>query len=80
VLPRQKVKDTRAALVEHFNNGHFVHPTALFAPDKDKLSGWLTKNAAVEDDELEDLDPVREDVQTDETPDDEADEFREAAE
>ncbi len=38
VLPRQKVKDTRAALVEHFKEGHFVHPAALFAPDKAAVS------------------------------------------
>jgi len=80
VLPRQKVKDTRAALVEHFKDGHFVHPTALFAPDKDKVAGWLTKNAAVEDDELEELDVVGEDNGAGGLPDDEADEFREAAE
>ena len=51
VLPRQKVKDTRAALVEHFREGRFVHPAALFAPDKAALLSWLTKNAvAAEDD------------------------------
>ncbi|RWJ57542.1 MAG: plasmid partitioning protein [Mesorhizobium sp.] len=55
VLPRQKVKDTRAALVEHFREGHFVHPAALFAPDKARLSSWLTSNAASgEDDQVED--------------------------
>lgn len=51
VLPRQKVKDTRAALVEHFREGHFVHPSALFAPDPTKLSAWLKKQEAVEQSE-----------------------------
>lgn len=44
VLPRQKVKDTRAALVEHFKEGRFVHPSALFAPTPEKLTSWLKKN------------------------------------
>lgn len=43
VLPRQKVKDTRTALVEHFREGRFVHPTARFAPDPATLSTWLAK-------------------------------------
>ncbi|WP_136620303.1 MULTISPECIES: ParB N-terminal domain-containing protein [Mesorhizobium] len=46
VLPRQKVKDTRAALVEHFKEGRFVHPSALFAPTPEKLTSWLKKNEA----------------------------------
>ncbi len=53
VLPRQKVKDTRAALVEQFSDGHFVHPLALFAPDEVKLTSWLKKhehNEQAEDD------------------------------
>ncbi|MBZ9701677.1 MULTISPECIES: plasmid partitioning protein [unclassified Mesorhizobium] len=48
VLPRQKVKDTRAALVEHFKEGRFVHPSALFGPDQIKLTSWLKKNERVE--------------------------------
>ncbi|RWD29462.1 MAG: plasmid partitioning protein [Mesorhizobium sp.] len=51
VLPRQKVKDTRAALVEHFREGSFVHPAALFAPDRAKLSSWLTSKAATGEDD-----------------------------
>ncbi|UVK48435.1 ParB N-terminal domain-containing protein (plasmid) [Mesorhizobium sp. AR07] len=46
VLPRQKVKDTRAALVEHFNEGRFVHRSALFAPTPEKLTSWLKMNEA----------------------------------
>jgi ParB family chromosome partitioning protein len=37
VLPRLRVKDTRAALVEHFKQERFVHSSALFAPDHVKL-------------------------------------------
>ncbi|MER9469385.1 ParB N-terminal domain-containing protein [Mesorhizobium sp. M0482] len=48
VLPRQKVKDTRAALVEHFKEGRFVHPSALFAPTPEKLTSWLKNNEARE--------------------------------
>ncbi|ODT48603.1 MAG: plasmid partitioning protein [Methylobacterium sp. SCN 67-24] len=53
VLPRARVKDTRAALVEHFKEGHFVHPAALFAPDATSLTEWLTKSAVTEVDEDE---------------------------
>jgi hypothetical protein len=48
VLPRQKAKDTRTALVEHFQDGHFVHPSALFAPDEAKLTAWLKEHEATE--------------------------------
>ncbi|WP_018240613.1 ParB N-terminal domain-containing protein [Ensifer sp. BR816] len=44
VLPRTRVKDTRAALVEHFQEKRFVHPAALFAPDDAKLAEWLARN------------------------------------
>ncbi|MER8872524.1 ParB N-terminal domain-containing protein [Mesorhizobium sp. M0814] len=48
VLPRARVKDTRAALVEHFREGHFVHPAALFAADGAGLAEWLAKSAVTE--------------------------------
>jgi ParB family chromosome partitioning protein len=51
VLPRARVKDTRAALVEHFTDGHFIHPSALFAPDAASLTEWLGKNAVSEDED-----------------------------
>jgi ParB family transcriptional regulator, chromosome partitioning protein len=60
VLPRARVKDTRAALVEHFKGGHFVHPAALFVPDAAGLAEWLGKNAVQEDDE-DDGTPATED-------------------
>lgn len=53
VLPRARVKDTRAALVEHFKEGHFVHPAALFAPDAISLTEWLAKSAVIEVDDDE---------------------------
>ncbi|KIZ36380.1 MULTISPECIES: ParB N-terminal domain-containing protein [Rhodopseudomonas] len=77
VLPRQRVKDTRAALVEHFKEGHFVHPSALFAPDPAKLSDFLSSGVTAADD-----DETEEDA--DSTGDDASDEateaFQEAAE
>ncbi|MDX3810347.1 MAG: plasmid partitioning protein, partial [Bosea sp. (in: a-proteobacteria)] len=81
VLPRQRVKDTRAALVEHFKEGHFVHPAALFAPDPAKLADWLTSGASAADD-ADDSDEADEGI--DGSPDDASDQdvgaFREAAE
>lgn len=59
VLPRARVKDTRAALVEHFKEGHFVHPSALFAPDAVALGEWLTRNTV--DDEEDDGTPADQD-------------------
>lgn len=80
VLPRQRVKDTRAALVEHFKEGHFVHPSALFAPDATKLSEWLSSGSAAPDDEDEadeDVDGADEERADGDA---EAEAFREAAE
>lgn len=48
VLPRQRVKDTRAALVEHFKEGCFIHPAARFSPDPAKLASWLAKTSGAE--------------------------------
>jgi len=80
VLPRQKVKDTRAALVEHFKEGRLVHPAALFAPDKVNLLAWLAKNAVAAADEADDEveEPDAGDEDDGEALGDEA--FREAAE
>jgi ParB family chromosome partitioning protein len=88
VLPRARVKDTRAALVEHFKEGHFVHPAALLAPDAASLTEWLGKNAGPEDekdgtpadqDELDGDVPVE--PANDHVVDDEVSEgYREAAE
>ncbi|MDQ0333554.1 ParB family chromosome partitioning protein [Mesorhizobium sp. YL-MeA3-2017] len=76
VLPRQRVKDTRAALVEHFKKGHFVHPSALFAPDPAKLADWLSSGATSADDEADgDAENVDDGLS-----DEEAEAFQEAAE
>ena len=80
VLPRQKVKDTRTALVEHFKEGRFVPAAALFAPDKAAVSSWLATNAVAEEDEADDQveDPEAADGDGDDASDAEA--FPEAAE
>ncbi len=77
VLPRQRVKDTRAALVEHFKEGHFVHSAALFAPDAMKLSQWLSSSEtrADADEADEDATGIGDDLS-----DEEPEAFREAAE
>ncbi len=49
VLPRPRVKETRAALVAHFAEGRFVHPAALFAPDPAELASWLSSNEPNDD-------------------------------
>ncbi|MCJ7997507.1 ParB/RepB/Spo0J family partition protein [Rhizobium cremeum] len=41
VLPRPRVRETRAALVEHFKDGHFVHASALFAPDPEGVADLI---------------------------------------
>jgi len=59
VQPKPRVKDTRAALVEHFKEGRFVHPAALFRPDPAKLVEYLRTNDVPDgEDEPEVLDPV----------------------
>lgn len=82
VLPQARVKDTRAALVEHFKEGHFIHPSALFAPDAAVLSDWLTTHDSVdEEDELNGDVPIEPAHDAVEPGDDEYVEgFREAAE
>ncbi|MGV2113754.1 ParB N-terminal domain-containing protein [Agrobacterium salinitolerans] len=42
VLPRQKVRETRSALVDHFKEERFVHASALFAPDAGEIADLLT--------------------------------------
>ncbi len=44
VLPRARVKDTRAALVEHFKEQRFVHPSAAFAPAAAEVASWRSKS------------------------------------
>jgi ParB family chromosome partitioning protein len=54
VLPRPRVKDTRAELVKHFSDGRFVHQTALFAPSRDKVATWIERYSSADPDEVDD--------------------------
>ncbi|MEO4044909.1 ParB/RepB/Spo0J family partition protein [Hoeflea sp. CAU 1731] len=81
VLPRNKVRDTRAALVEHFQEERFVHGAALFAPDANELADWKASNEIVDDEEAGDADGSVEDPEEgDIDPDAVSEGFREAAE
>lgn len=66
VQPKPRVKDTRAALVDYFKEGRFVHPAALFRPDPAKLAEYLKTNDVPDgEDEPEVLDPAPIDDVTD---------------
>lgn len=56
VLPRQKVRETRAALVDHFGQERFVHASALFAPDRQDVVDLIKHGEAVDDQEEADID------------------------
>ncbi|NSZ87648.1 ParB/RepB/Spo0J family partition protein (plasmid) [Agrobacterium tumefaciens] len=56
VLPRQKVRETRAALVDHFGQERFVHASALFAPDRQDVTDLIKHGEAVDDEEEADID------------------------
>lgn len=73
VLPRQRVKDTRAALVAHYADGRFVYPAALFAPPADVVAEWVDDNAPADEDD----DPAVDDI---DAGDDEHGGYAEAAE
>jgi ParB family chromosome partitioning protein len=85
VLPRQKVRDTRAALVAHFKEGRFVHSRALFAPDAETISAWMKASTPAKPDDVDDISEdetpsVIDDAGDESEPDTaEADELREAA-
>ncbi|TCM76633.1 ParB/RepB/Spo0J family partition protein [Rhizobium sp. BK068] len=51
VHPRARVRETRAALVDHFKDGHFVHPAAFFAPDPKDLAGLIKHGEVADDDD-----------------------------
>lgn len=83
VQPRPKVRETRAALVEHFADARFVHPAARFAPDMDELTRWIASNGdeALVDETDDDQDAV--DLTGDEDdahPDQDQEPYPEAAE
>jgi ParB family chromosome partitioning protein len=81
VLPRNKVRDTRAALVEHFQEERFVHGSAHFAPEVNELADWKARNEIVDDEDAGDADgSVDEPDEGDIDPDAVSEGFREAAE
>ncbi len=53
VLPRARVRETRAALVDHFKDVQFVHPVAFFSPDAKDVAD-LVKQADYLDDGRDD--------------------------
>lgn len=53
VLPRPKVRETRAALVDHFKEGHFVHASALFAPDPNDVADLIKHADTLGDEEAQ---------------------------
>ncbi|MCF1474871.1 plasmid partitioning protein [Agrobacterium vitis] len=77
VLPRQKVRETRAALVDHFRQERFVHTTALFAPDPQDIVDLIKNGEVLDDDdcaEEADVDePALDGEEALATPEDEAD-------
>jgi len=79
VLPRQRVRDTRAALVEHYKEGHFVHSAARFAPEAAELSKWLSSNTVAANDDEEGEEAADEAIGEDPA-DQEPGEFLDAAE
>ncbi len=48
VQPRQKVRETRTALAEHFANEHFIHPSGRFAPPAEELLAWIRAGAVMD--------------------------------
>ena len=90
VLPRPRVKDTRAELVKHFADGRLVHSVALFAPAPDKIAAWIDRFSAADADEFDDApdesdtgeeeDTLGEDVAGDDAISEPADSFALAAE
>lgn len=48
VQPRPKVRETRAALVEHFASEHFVHPSGRFAPTAAELLEWIRASSPMD--------------------------------
>jgi ParB/RepB/Spo0J family partition protein len=61
VLPRARVKDTRAALVQHFSGHRFVYPTARFAPTAKEVLAWIKSYRDEDEPETEAEAPPNED-------------------
>lgn len=49
VQPRARVRDTRAAIVKHFESGRFVHPSAKFEPGSETVLAWAERHTATGD-------------------------------
>ncbi|SDN38198.1 hypothetical protein SAMN05216328_1259 [Ensifer sp. YR511] len=80
VAGRIRAKDTRAALVEHFSEGRFVHPEVLIAPAPGEVARWAVRYMTSSSE------PEAEENETSRRPESEPDaldketEFQEAAE
>jgi ParB family transcriptional regulator, chromosome partitioning protein len=61
VLPRPRVKDTRAELIKHFSDGRFVHQAALFAPSPDKVVAWVERYSSADPDEFDETSEASDD-------------------
>lgn len=74
VLPRQKVRETRGALVDHFKVERFVHASALFAPDPRDIMDLIRNGEVLEDQTGDDAGDDRagreaeDDLKVDQTP------------
>ncbi|MBY3101303.1 hypothetical protein HFO69_26945 [Rhizobium laguerreae] len=79
IAARIKVKDTRAALIEHFAGGRFIHPGALIAPPAEEVSAWAHRFAAAAPD-AEEQEVVLPDPEAEASSADDEAEFRDAAE
>jgi ParB family chromosome partitioning protein len=51
VLHGQKVRETRSALIDYFKEGHFVHASALFAPDASEIADLIKHGEYLDIDE-----------------------------
>ena len=81
VLPRNKVSETRAALVEHFTGERFVHSSARFAPDANELADWKVRNEILETGDVDEAEASEGAPNAhDSDPDSLSEGFREAAE
>ncbi|WP_160011105.1 ParB/RepB/Spo0J family partition protein [Rhizobium sp. 18055] len=61
IVPRPKVRETRAALVEQFRQERFVHPSALFAPVDTELADWIKRGEVIEGDDADAAESVEAD-------------------
>ncbi|TRA95333.1 MULTISPECIES: ParB/RepB/Spo0J family partition protein [Rhizobium/Agrobacterium group] len=62
VSPRQRVRETRAALVDHLKDSSFVHPSALFAPAPNAVADLIKLGEVVDVEEEETPSEGEEDV------------------